>query len=376
MSDKYNPLPGSLVFQALKDQPMIILAANTRINIGVLDGLFKAAKEMNSVIIFELAKSESDLKGGYSGLTPEQFAENVKTAAKNADHPWYILHADHLTLKKGSEDEIKDLKQLIHAQIHEGYSSFAIDASFLFNVKGKNEVEELQRNIEVTTEIERFIRTNMKGREYGLEVEVGEIGKKNADGFVFTTVPEAKTYIQELNKNDVYPNLLAIANGSTHGNIYDKDGNPIEQISINIPQTIEIAKAIAPYNVRLAQHGITGTPIELIEKHFPRGLILKGNVGTHWMNIVWDIFKEHEPELYDQIWNWTINTYKAKNPKMPDNQIFGKNAKYAIIQHFEKIYEIKPKTVESLKARAYKEGLKFLKAFNTQNSVDIVQKAL
>jgi len=370
------PLPGSLFFNALKDQPLIILAANTRINIGVLDGLFQAAKELNSVIIFELAKSESDLKGGYTGLTPNQFASNVREVAERIDHPWYVLHADHLTLKKGTSDEIQNVKELIRTQIRAGYSSFAIDASFLFNLEGKDDLEQLQKNIEVTTNLAHFIRKQMKGEEYGLEVEVGEIGKKDADGFVFTTVPEATTFIQELNKNDVFPHYLAIANGSTHGNIYDKNGNPIEQISINLTQTIKIAKAIEPYNVRLAQHGITGTPIELIEKHFPRGLILKGNVGTHWMNIVWDTLKENEPDLYRQIWNWTIETFKSKGPTMPDQEIFGKNSKYAIIQHYDQIYALKTKTVEAIKKIAYSEGLKFLKAFHSQDSVDFVQKAL
>lgn len=376
MSYEFNPLPGSTVYNALKDQPLIILAVNPRINIGVLDGIFEAAKKSNSVIIFELAKSESDLDGGYSGLTPSMFAKNVKKAAVEANYPWYILHADHLTVKSGTPEDIASVKELIMTQIQEGFSSFAIDGSFLFNLNGKNEKEQLQKNIEVTTEIAHFIKDRMKGREFGLEVEVGEIGKKNEAGFVFTTVPEAKTFIQSLNENDVYPNLLAIANGSTHGNIYDEQGNVIEQISINIPQTIEIAKAIAPYNVRIAQHGITGTPLSLIEKHFPRGLILKGNVGTHWMNIVWETFEALEPNLYKKLWNWTINTFKAKNQGKPEKQIFSKNSKYAIKQHFDDIHAINEQTLEKLRERAYEEALQFFKAFNSQNSADLVQKAL
>ena len=376
MGKEFEPLPGSIVFNALKEQPLIILAVNPRINIGVLDGIFTAAKSMNSVVIFELAKSESNLEGGYTGLTPDHFAKNVKEAAKNADYPWYVLHADHLTIQKGTTAEIEDVKKLILSQIEVGYSSFAIDGSFLFNLEGKNELEQLKKNIEVTTQIAHFIKEKMKGKEFGLEVEVGEIGKKDQEGFVFTTVAEAKTFIENLNKNDVYPNYLAIANGSTHGNIYDEKGNPIDQISINIPQTIEIGKAIKPFNVRIAQHGITGTPLDLIEKHFPRGLILKGNVGTHWMNIVWDVLKASDPQLYQKIWNWTIETFKPKNPSMPDHQLFGKNAKYGIKQHFTEIYEISPEITEKIRAKAYDEAIKFLKAFNTRNSVDFIKKAL
>ncbi|NVM54100.1 MAG: class II fructose-bisphosphate aldolase [Candidatus Helarchaeota archaeon] len=376
MENEFEPLPGSIVFNALKDQPLIILAVNPRINIGVLDGIFEAAKSMNSVVIFELAKSESNLEGGYTGLTPELFSKNVKAAAKKADHPWYVLHADHLTIRKETSEEITNVKELILSQIDVGYSSFAIDASFLFNLDGKNELEQLQKNIKVTTDIAHFIKDKMKGKQFGLEVEVGEIGKKDQDGFVFTTVAEATTFIQSLNENDVFPNYLAIANGSTHGNIYDKNGKAIDQISINIPQTIEIAKAIESYNVRIAQHGITGTPIDLIEKHFPKGLVLKGNVGTHWMNIVWDILKTSNRDLYEKLWNWTIETFRAKNIGMPDNQIFGKNSKYGIKQHFNDIYTINTETIEKIRKKGYDEALKFLKAFNTQNSVDIVKKSL
>ncbi len=376
MENEFEPLPGSIVFNALKDQPLIILAVNPRINIGVLDGIFSAAKSMNSVVFFELAKSECDLEGGYTGLTPSHFVKNVKEAAKKANHPWYVLHADHLTIRKGTPAELEDMKKLILSQIEVGYSSFAIDASFLFNLEGRDELEQLQRNLEVTTKLAHFIKDKMKGKEFGLEVEVGEIGKKGRDGFVFTTVAEAKTFIENLNKNEVFPNFLAIANGSTHGNIYDEKGNPIEQITINIPQTIEIGKAINPYNVRIAQHGITGTPLTLIEKHFPKGLILKGNVGTHWMNIVWDVLKESAPSLYQKIWNWTIETFKPQNPNMPDKLIFGNNSKYGIKQHFTDIYDINQRTIEKLQAKACNEARKFLKAFNTQNSADLVRKFL
>ncbi|MHA1267275.1 MAG: class II fructose-bisphosphate aldolase [Candidatus Helarchaeota archaeon] len=376
MRSEFEPLPGSVVFKALKDLPLIILAVNPRINIGVLDGIFQAAKKVNSVVIFELAKSESDLQGGYTGLTPEMFAENVKNAAKKANFPWYVLHADHLTLKKGNPEEIATVKELILSQIQVGYSSFAIDASFLFNLEGKDEREQLDKNIEVTTEIAHFIKDKMKGREFGLEVEVGEIGKKDEHGFVVTTVEEAKTYIQSLNRNDVYPQYLAIANGSTHGNIYDEKGNIIQQITINIPRTIEIAKAIEPYNVRIAQHGITGTPIELIEKHFPRGLILKGNVGTHWMNICWEILETSEPTLYRTLWQWTLNTFKSKNIGKPDKQIFHKNSKYGIKQFFKEIYSLKEETIEKIREKTYEEALKFFKAFNSGDSVKAIQKIL
>ncbi len=363
---KYEAIPGSEVYSALKDQSSIILACNPRINIGILDGLFEAAKKMNSVIILELAKSECNLSGGYTGLTPEMFAKNVKEAAERADWPWFIIHGDHLTMKKVPEDA-NEVKELILSQIKNGYSSFAIDASFLFNHEGKNAREELEKNIEFTTEIAHFIKSNMKGKEFGLEVEVGEIGKKDEHGLVLTTVDEAVTFINALKENDVHPNLLAIANGSSHGQIFDDAGNPIEQISINIPRTIEIAKAIDKFGVRIAQHGITGTPISLIATEFPKGnVLLKGNVGTYWMLIAWDVLKVFQPDLYKKIWDWVINFKQSKEKLI---QVFGKNSKYAIKQYFDNINAVDEDTQEALKAIAYSEGLKFLKAFNSKDTV-------
>ncbi|MHA1383930.1 MAG: class II fructose-bisphosphate aldolase [Candidatus Helarchaeota archaeon] len=368
---KYEAIPGSEVYNALKNKSSIILACNPRINIGILDGLFEAAKKMNTVIILELAKSESNLSGGYTGLTPEKFANNVKTAAEKSDWPWFILHGDHLTMKKIPED-VKTVKELVREQIKQGFSSFAIDASFLFNHEGKNTREELEENIEVTTEIANFIKSNMKGKAFGLEVEVGEIGKKDENGLVLTTEDEAVTFITALKENDVHPNLLAIANGSSHGNIYDEAGNPIEQISINIPRTIEIAKAIDKFGVRIAQHGITGTPIGLIATEFPKGnVILKGNVGTYWMNIAWDVLKVFQPDLYKKIWDWVIN-YKKSEKKLI--QVFGKNSKYAIKEFFNEIYSVDEDTQEALKAIAYSEALKFLRAFNSKDTVKSLKK--
>jgi len=367
---KYEAIPGSEVYDALKDKSSIILACNPRINIGILDGLFAAAKKMNSFLILELAKSECDLSGGYTGLTPELFAKNIKTTAEKIDWPWFIIHGDHLTMKKVPED-VNTVKDLVREQIKQGYTSFAIDASFLFNHEGKTTREELEENIEVTTEIAKFIKNNMKGKEFGLEVEVGEIGKKDASGLVVTTVDEAVTFISALKENDVHPNLLAIANGSSHGNIYDDAGNPIEQVSINIPRTIEIADAIEKFGVRIAQHGITGTPIGLIATEFPKGKILKGNVGTYWMNIAWDVVKVFNPDLFKKIWDWVIDFKKSKDKLI---EVFGKNSKYAIKQYFNEIYAVDEDTQEALKAIAYSEALKFLRAFNSKDTVKALKK--
>ena len=212
---------------------MIVMAANTRIAT-VAKGIFKAAKDSDSAVFMELARSESDLKGGYTGLTPHDFGEKMREAASEAQCDIWALHADHITIKKGDAEEAEQTKQLIDAQIDAGFTSFAIDASHLFNFEGTN-VREMSENIRITSDLALYIRNKMKGRDFGLEVEVGEIGRKDSQGLILTRPEEAVEFIKALNERDVYPQVLAIANGSTHGHVYDQNGNVIEQLSIDIP---------------------------------------------------------------------------------------------------------------------------------------------
>lgn len=176
----------------------------------------------------------------------------------------------------------------------------------------------------------------------------------------------------------MYPQVLAIANGSVHGHVYDEYGNVIEQLSINIPQTMAVAKALRDNNLRvgIAQHGITGTPRELINLHFPKGDIIKGNVGTFWQDIVLNVLKVYEPELYKDIWNWTLENYREKNPGKKDLQIFDSNCKYAIKEFFNRIYSIDEDTAKAIDAMAYAESLIFFKAFSSGGSASLVRNIM
>ncbi|MEI8174222.1 MAG: class II fructose-bisphosphate aldolase, partial [Deltaproteobacteria bacterium] len=235
MSEKnFGPISGSTILQGISGKKTIIMAANIRIAT-VAQGIFKAAKDTDSAVFMEIARSESDLKGGYTGLTPKDFSERMNEAAKAEQFDVWALHADHITIKTGDAPEIEGTKQLIDAQIMAGYTSFAIDASHLFNFEGKNVRQELEKNIQVTTELALYIKHKMKGKDFGLEVEVGEIGRKDGHGLILTKPEEAVEFIKALNENEVYPHVIAIANGSTHGHVYDEKGNVIEQLSIDIP---------------------------------------------------------------------------------------------------------------------------------------------
>lgn len=374
MSGNYEPVPSSYFFNALLDRETIILATNTRIAL-VTKGILRAAKEMDAPVILELARSESDLSGGYSGLTPAEFSRRSREAAADVGFDMWALHADHIGIKKGTDEDIEATKELVSAQVEAGFTSFAIDASHLFNFQGGNLREELAGNIDATTKIARHIQEKMSGKEYGLEVEVGEIGREDEHGRVLTKPEEAVTFIKALNENGIYPHVLAIANGSAHGNTYDAAGNLIEQVSIDIERTVAVADALKANgsNVRIAQHGITGTPRELILEQFPHGDILKGNVATYFQNIVWEIFRIYEPKLFNDIWNWTIETFREKAPGKTDNEIFGKFSKFAVREFFDRIYAVNDDTKVAIDARVYAETLVFLKAFKAEGTASIVR---
>lgn len=374
----YEPIPGNVMFQSLKDKNTIIMAANARITAGVAKGIFRAAKDMDSAIIFEIARSECNLDRGYTGFLPSDYAAKIQEAAEEVGFDMWVLHADHISVKKGTPEDIEGTKKLIDAQINAGFTSFAIDASHLFNFQGGNLREELSMNVDATTELAKHIKARMGDRPFGLEVEVGEIGKEDAEGKVVTTPDEAVTFIKALNENGIFPDVLAIANGTIHGNIYDEHGNIIEQVDIDIPQTKAIAQALRDNNleVRIAQHGITGTPRELINTVFPKEDILKGNVATFWQNLVMDVFKVYHPDLYKKIWDWTMDNYKEKNPGKTENEIFGKNVKNALKVFYDQIYGVPQETIDTIEALTYAEARVFLKSFGSAGTASIVRKCL
>ena len=376
-NNSFEPIPSSFMFKSLLDKNTIIMTANPRIAL-VTKGIMRAAKEMDAPLILELARSECNLEGGYAGLTPAAISKITRDAAKELEFDMWALHADHIGIKKGTDEDIEATKKLVDAQIAAGYTSFAIDASHLFNFQGGNLREELANNIDATTKIGLHIKESMGDKKYGLEVEVGEIGREDENGRVLTQPEEAATFIKALNENGVYPHFLAIANGSAHGNTYDTNGNLIEQVSVDIGQTIAVAQALKDndLDVRIAQHGITGTPRDLIHNHFPHGDIVKGNVATFYQNIVWDIFKVYEPELYKDIWDWTIANYKEKAPEKNDNELFGKFSKFSIKEFFDRIYSVSEDTLEAIDAMCYAETLLFIKAFNGEGTAQMVRDSL
>jgi fructose-bisphosphate aldolase class II len=326
------------IFQVLRDHPIIIMACNTRIR-HVIPGILSAARELDAVVAFELAKSEGDVDGGYTGQDPEIFFQTVVGCAEASgfDRPFFI-HGDHITIKDTSSEALQSAQRLIQAELKAGYTSFAIDASF----------NELGDNIRITQELAPPIQEE----GYGLEVEVGEIKSAGMEAEL-TTVDEAETFIRALKNEGINPSLLAINNGSKHGNYLEG-----EEVHIDLERTREIFDAVRPFGVAIAQHGITGTPLNLVGQFADCG-IRKGNVGTQWQNIA------HQGLPQDLM--KTMKEWAAEQDK---------NVKFATKPFKQEIDSIQQSYRDKIAQEAYQAAKEFIKAFRAEGSASLVIQAL
>lgn len=316
------------IFKAIKDEKVIVMACNTRIK-HVIPGIMRAAEKLDSIVAFELAKSEGNIDGGYTGMTPEIYFDTViDYAEKTGFTKPFFIHGDHITTKNTSKEEIESSRRLIEAELKAGYTSFAIDSSF----------NELEDNIRITTELARPIVE----QGFGLEVEVGEV-KSAGQEAVLTTVEEATTFVNGLWENGVKPNLLAINNGSKHGNYLEG-----EKIFIDLDKTGEIYNAIKDKGVCFAQHGITGTPLNVVGKFADYG-IRKGNVGTEWQNIA---HKGLPKDLIEQMRKWS-----AENKK---------DIKFATKVYKKEIDSLLEKDCKVIEEMAYQTACEFITAFRAE----------
>jgi hypothetical protein len=95
-------------------------------------------------------------------------------------------------------------------------------------------------------------------------------------------VDEALFLIQGLNANNIFPDWIALNNGTTHGIEASDQG-----IQLNL--TAEIHKALAKYNMSGAQHGTSGNSSERLREIAAKTRTTKANVATALQMISWGL---------------------------------------------------------------------------------------
>jgi fructose-bisphosphate aldolase class II len=238
----------------------IALAANGR-NQFVIRGALLAAQRANAALIIEIAKSEGGTKS-YCAVTFWNMAILVDTICNELGITIPVaIHADHYGIK--NEKDLAAAKIEIPTMFEAGMTSIAIDASHLPDDKN------LLTNIAITPFIPKWA---------GYETEVGEI--KGAEGL--STVEEAVFLIQGLNAHNLFPDWIALNNGTTHG-IEEKDSG------IQVQLTADIHKALEKYKVSGAQHGTSGNSSERLRQIANNTHTTKANVATALQFISWGV---------------------------------------------------------------------------------------
>ena len=238
----------------------ICMAANGRSSF-VIRGALKAAQRANSVLIIEIAKSE----GGANAYCDTNFwnlARRVDAFCNELNITIPVaLHADHYGIK--SSDDIEAAKTEIPSLFDAGITSIAIDASHMPD----------DQNLLANLELNPFVPAWA-----GLETEVGEIKGKLG----LSTREEALFLIQGLNAHDIFPNWIALNNGTTHG--IEDSGQGIQ-----VALTADIHNALETYRISGAQHGTSGNNSDRLRQIAKQTRTTKANVATALQMISWGL---------------------------------------------------------------------------------------
>ncbi len=249
---------GKLIDRALlKKGKSMTIAANAR-NRLIIRGVLKAAQRANACIIIEIAKSETK----YCAINFFNLAKIVDSYMNELGITVPVaIHADHYKVR--NRKEIEEAKKEIPLLFDAGITSIAIDASSM------KDDENLLTNIELSRYIPSWA---------GYETEVGEI--KGKEGL--STPEEALFLIRGLNAHEIFPDWIAINNGTVHG--IEKTGR-----GIDVELTAKIHSALEPYKVSGAQHGTSGNSFELLRELAERTRTTKANVSTALQMISWGV---------------------------------------------------------------------------------------
>ena len=245
---------------ALAKGQAIAMAANGR-NSFVIRGALQAAQRANAALIIEIAKSEGGANA-YCAVNYWNIARIVDAACNELGITVPVaIHADHYGIK--NDGDIESAKVEIPTLFEAGITSAAIDASHMPDDK----------NLSASIVLGKYVP-----EWAGLETEVGEI--KGKEGL--STVAEALFLIQGLNAHGIFPDWIALNNGTTHG--IEASGQGIQ-----VELTKQIHEALSDYHISGAQHGTSGNSSDRLREIAAKTRTTKANVATALQMISWGL---------------------------------------------------------------------------------------
>ena len=329
------------------------IAANAR-NSFVLRGALAAAQKANAAIIIEIARSE----GGTNAYCPVSLW-NMATLTDAIMNELGItipvaIHADHFGIK--IQSDIEPAKAEIESLFDAGITSIAIDASHLPD----------DQNLLANLELHPFVP-----EWAGLETEVGEIKGKQG----LSTADEASFLIQGLNAHHIFPDWIALNNGTTHG---------IEQsgTGINVELTAQIHEVLSPYEVSGAQHGTSGNNSDRLRQISAKTRTTKANVATALQMISWGLtvndygnailddegnfIKQKNQGVTEEMWSLMLDYANTNNLKGGDFKKLNLPFENHLNAQPEKIKQRMAKNVEEFVYNLLTD------VFNAQDTADIL----
>ena len=238
----------------------IAMAANGRSNF-VIRGALQAAQRANAVIVIEIARSEGGANA-YCAVNYWNIARQVDALCNEMGITIPVaIHADHYGIKSG--EDVEEAKIEIPTLFEAGLTSIAIDASHLPD----------DRNLLANLALNPFVP-----KWAGLETEVGEIKGKLG----LSTADEALFLIRGLNAHDIFPDWIALNNGTTHGIEASDEG-------IQVGLTADIHEALEQYGISGAQHGTSGNSSDRLREIAAKTRTTKANVATALQMISWGL---------------------------------------------------------------------------------------
>ncbi|MGZ3536058.1 MAG: class II fructose-bisphosphate aldolase, partial [Thermodesulfobacteriota bacterium] len=335
----------------------IAMAANGR-NQFVIRGALMAAQRANAPVIIEIAKSEGGAKA-YCAVNYWNIAMLVDSICNELGITIPVaIHADHYGIR--DEKDLAAAKVEVPSFFDAGMTSVAIDASHQPDDKN------LLANIAINPFIPKWA---------GLETEVGEI--KGEEGL--STVEEALFLIQGLNAHDIFPDWIALNNGTTHG-IEEKDSG------IQVQLTADIHKALEKYKISGAQHGTSGNSSERLRRIAAETHTTKANVATALQMISWGVqvndygnaildangnFTKVKGEgVTEELWAEMVAYAQSKNWKKGDYKNLNLPFENKLLAQPEEVRDRMAKAVEDFAHRMMTE------VFNSQDTAPLAIEAI
>ncbi|MEA3231548.1 MAG: class II fructose-bisphosphate aldolase [Thermodesulfobacteriota bacterium] len=252
---------GKYIDRALRKKgDAITMAANGR-NQFVIRGALRGAQRANAALMIEIARSEGGASA-YCAVNYWNIARQVDAICNELNITIPVaIHADHYGIK--APEDVAPAKVEIPTLFEAGMTSIAIDASHM------PDDQNLLASIELYPLVPDWA---------GFETEIGEI--KGKEGL--STAEEALFLVQGLNANGIFPDWIALNNGTTHG--IEASGQGIQ-----VDLTQEIHDALAPYQVSGAQHGTSGNNSDRLREIAGKTRTTKANVATALQMVSWGL---------------------------------------------------------------------------------------